>query len=59
MSAADSYYEYLIKEHLLLGGGVDTYGRMWADAMEGAAKHLMANVQVVPHQTLLVLGENR
>ncbi|KAF2836732.1 glycoside hydrolase family 47 protein [Patellaria atrata CBS 101060] len=37
---ADSLYEYLPKEHLLLGGVVDQYRIMYEGAIEAAKKHL-------------------
>jgi mannosyl-oligosaccharide alpha-1,2-mannosidase len=38
---ADSMYEYLLKTHLLLGGLVPEYRRMYEVAMEAAVKHLL------------------
>jgi mannosyl-oligosaccharide alpha-1,2-mannosidase len=55
---ADSYYEYLIKEHQLLAGSRSEYSRMFSEALDSAYVHLMADVQVVPGQQLLVIGEN-
>ena len=37
---ADSTFEYLPKQHLLLGGRTETYGRMYEKAMETAKKYL-------------------
>ncbi|KAK7516838.1 class I alpha-mannosidase-like protein [Phyllosticta citriasiana] len=37
---ADSLYEYLPKEYLLLGGVVEQYKRMFIDAIEAAKKHM-------------------
>lgn len=51
----DSYYEYLVKEHQLLGGVVDQYSRMFTEAMDSAEKHLWKNVTVVPNAPSLVV----
>lgn len=45
---ADSYYEYLIKEHQLLGGSTKQYARMYGDAINSAIVHLFKEVDVVP-----------
>jgi mannosyl-oligosaccharide alpha-1,2-mannosidase len=37
---ADSIFEYLPKQHLLLGGRTETYGRMYEKAMEAAEKYI-------------------
>jgi len=54
---ADSYYEYLIKEHQLLGGGNPQYARMYVESIESMYEHLVSEVKVVPDQQLLVIGE--
>lgn len=38
---ADSTYEYLVKEYLLLGAQSDQYRDMYISAMEGIKKHLL------------------
>ena len=53
---ADSYYEYLIKEYQLLAGGVDQYSRMYAEAVDTAIDHLVAEVEVIPGESLLTIG---
>ncbi|GAA5949342.1 hypothetical protein JCM21900_005615 [Sporobolomyces salmonicolor] len=47
---ADSYYEYLIKLHQLLGGSPASaqYSRMYVAAIEAAKKHLIRSINVVP-----------
>ncbi|CEH17862.1 Mannosyl-oligosaccharide alpha-1,2-mannosidase and related glycosyl hydrolases [Ceraceosorus bombacis] len=53
---ADSYYEYLIKEHQLLGGALQ-YGRMYAETIDDARKHLMRSIGAVPAaSSLLTIG---
>ena len=55
---ADSYYEYLIKEHQLLDGRLAQYARMYEEAMDSAMVHLFRDVGVVPHSpNLLVAAE--
>lgn len=54
---ADSYYEYLIKEHQLLGGALQ-YGRMYATSIDDARKWLMRTLSVVPNApSLMTLGQ--
>lgn len=53
----DSYYEYLIKEHQLLGGRLEQYPRMYGEAMDSAFKHLFKEVEVVPGAPLVVASE--
>lgn len=45
---ADSYYEYLIKEHQLLGGRLPQYARMYSEAVDAGVEHLWKEVGVVP-----------
>ncbi|KAJ9473897.1 putative Endoplasmic reticulum mannosyl-oligosaccharide 1,2-alpha-mannosidase (putative) [Pseudozyma hubeiensis] len=54
---ADSYYEYLIKEHQLLGGRLQQYSRMYSAAIEGAKKLLISRVDTVPGVSLMTVGE--
>lgn len=55
---ADSYYEYLIKEHQLMDGRLAQYARMYEEAMDSAMVHLFRDVDVVPHSpNLLVAAE--
>ena len=54
---ADSYYEYLIKEHQLLGGRLSQYSRMYSAAIEGAKKLLISRVDTVPGVSLMTIGE--
>ncbi|WFD30597.1 mannosyl-oligosaccharide 1,2-alpha-mannosidase [Malassezia sp. CBS 17886] len=53
---ADSYYEYLIKEHQLLDGRLDQYARMYADAINSAVEHLFREVAVVPDAPSLIVA---
>ena len=45
---SDSYYEYLIKVHHLIGDGVDQYKRMYTAAIDSAYEFLIRDVDVVP-----------
>ncbi|UZJ52093.1 hypothetical protein CBS101457_001413 [Exobasidium rhododendri] len=55
---ADSAFEYLIKEHQLLAGHLDQYGRMFADVMDSARQWLLRPITTVPSSHLLVLGQS-
>ncbi|KAL8291722.1 hypothetical protein RQP46_001980 [Phenoliferia psychrophenolica] len=44
---ADSYYEYLIKEHQLLQGAHPQYPRMYEAAIDAAHEHLIKPIRVV------------
>lgn len=52
---ADSYYEYLIKGHQLLGGKLSQYARMYSEAMQSAIRFLLREVHVVPHAESLIV----
>lgn len=52
---ADSYYEYLIKEHQLLGGRLAQYPRMYGDAIDSAIEYLIKDVEVVPNAPSLAI----
>ncbi|GAA95684.1 glycoside hydrolase family 47 protein [Mixia osmundae IAM 14324] len=54
---ADSYYEYLIKTHQLLGGATEQYARVYADAVDSAYVHLIRNVTAVPGEEFLTVGK--
>jgi mannosyl-oligosaccharide alpha-1,2-mannosidase len=41
---ADSYYEYLIKQHQLIGGATDQFAEMYADAVDKAQEVLYADL---------------
>lgn len=53
---ADSYYEYLIKGHQLLGGKLAQYGRMYSEAIDSARKYLIKEIRTVPETPLVVFG---
>ncbi|WFD49355.1 mannosyl-oligosaccharide 1,2-alpha-mannosidase [Malassezia furfur] len=52
---ADSYYEYLVKQHQLLGGRLPQYARMYGAAIDDALQHLIKDVHVVPHAPALAV----
>ncbi|CDZ96298.1 1, 2-alpha-mannosidase [Phaffia rhodozyma] len=54
---ADSYYEYLIKMHQLLGGSLPQYARMYEQAMDKASKVLVREITTIPGKSLLTIGE--
>ncbi|KAH8917332.1 glycoside hydrolase family 47 protein [Atractiella rhizophila] len=53
----DSYYEYLIKTHQLLGGTDTQFARMYNGSMESAWEYLIKPVLAVPGQKLLTIGQ--
>lgn len=54
----DSTFEYLIKEHQLLGGRLEQYGRFFADVVDSANRWLLRTTNAVPNTPLLVLGQS-
>lgn len=56
---ADSYYEYLIKEHILLGGSIDEYATMYSEAVDTASNYIMSDISAVPGQKLFTLGRSQ
>ncbi|KAH8638138.1 hypothetical protein IG631_05908 [Alternaria alternata] len=55
----DSLYEYLPKQHLLLGGLTDQYRKLYENAIEPAKKHLFFRPRVPQGQDILVSGDAR
>ena len=55
---ADSAFEYLIKEHQLLAGQLDQYGRMFGQVLDSARQWLLRPISTVPNAPLLVLGQS-
>lgn len=53
---ADSYYEYLIKEHQLLGGRLEQYPRMFSEAMDSAIKFILRRIRVVRKAPSLIVA---
>lgn len=51
--AADSYYEYLIKQHQLVGGATDQYSRMYEAAIDKAEEKLFMDLDVYPGRNLM------
>lgn len=45
---ADSYYEYLVKQHQLLKGKMSQYGRMYRNVAESVWTYLYHRIEVVP-----------
>ncbi|CAG8959476.1 hypothetical protein HYFRA_00001374 [Hymenoscyphus fraxineus] len=54
---ADSLYEYLPKQHILLGGESDQYLRMYRVAMRSADKYHFFRAQTPGNQDLLFIGD--
>ncbi|KAF2862376.1 glycoside hydrolase family 47 protein [Piedraia hortae CBS 480.64] len=56
---ADSLYEYLPKQHLLLGGQSDQYRDMYNNALRAAKEHLFFQPLNPDNQSLLIPGTLR
>lgn len=56
---ADSTYEYLLKEHILLGGLTDQYRRIYGTAMDSINKHLLFRAMTKDGSDLLFAGNAR
>ncbi|KAI9630898.1 hypothetical protein KEM48_013476 [Puccinia striiformis f. sp. tritici PST-130] len=56
---ADSYYEYLIKQHQLLRGTNSQYSKMYTSAIESAREHLIRtyNLESNGGKNLTVIGD--
>ena len=53
---ADSTYEYLPKQYMLLGGLVPQYRSMYEDAIEAANKYLLVRPMLPEGRDVLILG---
>jgi mannosyl-oligosaccharide alpha-1,2-mannosidase len=53
---ADSLYEYLPKQHLILGGRIDQYRDMYLNALESAKEHIFFRPLNPDNRKLLVAG---
>jgi len=53
---ADSVYEYLPKQYMLLGGLVPKYKTMYERAADAASKYLMFRAMVPENRNILVMG---
>lgn len=56
---ADSTYEYLIKEYMLLGGVEDVYRTMYEKAVETTKKHLLFRPMLPDDRDILLSGTVR
>ena len=56
---SDSLYEYLPKQHLLLGGLSDQYRQLYEGAIEPAKKHLFFRPMIPQSQNILISGTVR
>jgi mannosyl-oligosaccharide alpha-1,2-mannosidase len=56
---ADSLYEYLPKQHLLIGGRTNQYRRLYESAIESAKKHLFFRPRTPHGKDILISGDAR
>jgi mannosyl-oligosaccharide alpha-1,2-mannosidase len=55
----DSLYEYLPKQHLLLGGLTDQYRKLYESAIKPAKEHLFFRPRIPQGQDILISGDAR
>lgn len=53
----DSFYEYLLKVYVFVGGAIDQYRRMYIESVESMRKYLIKEGKVRNRSELLFLGE--
>ncbi|KAJ9103821.1 hypothetical protein QFC21_002283 [Naganishia friedmannii] len=53
---ADSYYEYLIKQHQLIGGATNQFAHMYAQAVDKAQELMFANLTYYPGRDLMTIS---
>ncbi|KAJ9097797.1 hypothetical protein QFC19_006665 [Naganishia cerealis] len=53
---ADSYYEYLIKQHQLIGGATNQFANMYTQAIDKAREHLFANLTYYPGREMMTIS---
>ncbi|CAG8821159.1 41037_t:CDS:2, partial [Gigaspora margarita] len=53
----DSFYEYFIKEYILVGGTLDQYKKMYIESIESMYKYLIKKSPVKERPDLLFFGE--
>ncbi|CAG8485578.1 414_t:CDS:10, partial [Diversispora eburnea] len=53
----DSFYEYLIKEYILVGGALKDYRKMYIESINGMHRHLIKHNVVKSRPDLMFLGE--
>ncbi|CAG8584792.1 16528_t:CDS:10, partial [Acaulospora morrowiae] len=53
----DSFYEYLIKEYIYVGGAIDQYRRMYVESIDSMHEYLIEECQVEDRSNLLFIGE--
>lgn len=54
----DSFYEYLLKEHLLIGGSNSQYKDLYVSSLEAMKKHMLKKGAVPDHPDILWIGES-
>jgi mannosyl-oligosaccharide alpha-1,2-mannosidase len=57
--SADSIYEYLPKQHMLLSGGTEMYEKLYQNALETMKKYIFYRPMVPDGENLLVPGHIR
>lgn len=55
---ADSYYEYLIKQHQLVGGATDQYQKLYSASVDKAREEIFFDIDVLPGRNYLTAGKS-
>lgn len=55
---ADSYYEYLIKQHQLVGGATDQYHSLYSRSIDKAMEELFFEIDALPGRNYLTAGKS-
>lgn len=53
---ADSYYEYLLKQHQLIGGATNQFANMYAQAVDKAQELMFTNLTYYPGRNLMTIS---
>ncbi|CAG8626260.1 20514_t:CDS:10 [Cetraspora pellucida] len=53
----DSFYEYLLKEYIFVGGAIDQYRRMYVESIDSMHKYLIKDGIIKDRPDLLFLGD--
>ncbi|KAF0354953.1 glycoside hydrolase [Gigaspora margarita] len=55
--SGDSFYEYLIKQYIFVGGAIDQFRRMYIESIDSMHKHLIKEGRIESRPDLLFIGE--
>ncbi|CAG8614069.1 9487_t:CDS:10 [Dentiscutata erythropus] len=55
--AGDSFYEYLIKQYIMVGGAIDQFRKMYVESIDSMHKHLIKDGKIDDRPDLVFIGE--